>query len=506
MELIYGLPDTINNINSQNISVLIINDGFNPIYNLPISYKSNNNSAVTETWTGTLATNDTASFIFTTPFTPSIGNNDIKAYTSLSGDLNPLNDTAYHKLVVHQVFDASISAIISPNNTINNFLSQSVAVMVKNYGTSIISNFPISYQVNGNPPIVEACTLSIMPGDSALFTFNSSFMPTSINLIRAYSSLAGDQVSNNDTAYKTVIVIPGSSIGGTVFAGVYPIDFGIAYLYALDTINNSLILNDSAIIDTLGHYDFHNIMAGTYIVKSLLTSNAALYGQYITTYYGDAMFWTNATQINLASTNVWGADINLIPVVPLWPGTGNISGTVVNSGIKSSVEGVEILLLNDNNQIVAVEYSDASGFYKFSLIPLNSYTVYPEVTGLKSYSQIIVLDSTNQNITGLDISIGSMNVIVGLDGEANKPIVKNINVYPNPMQERINIQFALTKYSEINFQIFNQAGQLIKSHNSNKGAGEHIQQFELIELPQGVYFLQIIADGQTIHKKFIKLK
>jgi hypothetical protein len=65
-----------------------------PQSNFTIGYIAGNGSPVTQTYSGTLGTNQTDSVTLTTPFTPTqAGQLTIRGFVNLSGDANPANDT-----------------------------------------------------------------------------------------------------------------------------------------------------------------------------------------------------------------------------------------------------------------------------------------------------------------------------------------------------------------------------------------------------------------------------
>gem|GEM_PF-2882762 len=65
-----------------------------PQSNFTIGYIAGNGSPVTQTYTGTLGTNQTDSVTLTTPFTPTQGGQlTIRGFVNLAGDANPANDT-----------------------------------------------------------------------------------------------------------------------------------------------------------------------------------------------------------------------------------------------------------------------------------------------------------------------------------------------------------------------------------------------------------------------------
>jgi MAM domain. len=86
--------------NPYNITVEIENRGINAASNIPISYSINGGAPVTEIYTGTLSTNQTATFTFSTQATLNLtGTNTIVAWTQYSGDMNIYNDTASHTTI-----------------------------------------------------------------------------------------------------------------------------------------------------------------------------------------------------------------------------------------------------------------------------------------------------------------------------------------------------------------------------------------------------------------------
>ncbi|MFQ3597312.1 MAG: choice-of-anchor J domain-containing protein [Chloroherpetonaceae bacterium] len=65
-----------------------------PQSNFTIGYRVGNNAPVTQTYSGTLGTNQTDSVTLTTPFTPTqAGQLTIRGFVNLTGDANPANDT-----------------------------------------------------------------------------------------------------------------------------------------------------------------------------------------------------------------------------------------------------------------------------------------------------------------------------------------------------------------------------------------------------------------------------
>ena len=82
---------------TEPITVTIRNYGTEAISNFPVSYKVGNNAVVTETYTGTIPAESNLPYTFTATqnLNDIISPTPVFAYTSLTGDLYPINDTVH---------------------------------------------------------------------------------------------------------------------------------------------------------------------------------------------------------------------------------------------------------------------------------------------------------------------------------------------------------------------------------------------------------------------------
>ncbi len=87
------------NANNDSISVQVRNLGASTISNFDISYRINNGPITTEIISAPLTAGSTITYKFNTNFNRLPGVNDIKAFTSLPGDIARNNDTAQVRLV-----------------------------------------------------------------------------------------------------------------------------------------------------------------------------------------------------------------------------------------------------------------------------------------------------------------------------------------------------------------------------------------------------------------------
>ena len=82
---IAGAPTTV--------EMEIFNFGTNTLSSMNVGYFVNAGAPMIETWTGTLAPNQSTTYTFTAPFNAPIGVYDLCVYTDLTGDQAPTNDT-----------------------------------------------------------------------------------------------------------------------------------------------------------------------------------------------------------------------------------------------------------------------------------------------------------------------------------------------------------------------------------------------------------------------------
>jgi hypothetical protein len=85
---------------------------------------------------------------------------------------------------------------------------------------------------------------------------------------------------------------------------------------------------------------------------------------------------------------------------------------------------------------------------------------------------------------------------------------KLLQNYPNPFNTNTIISYQIPKASEINLSLFNILGQYVNTIVDRKqDAGTYIHSFNMENLPSGVYFYKLTADGNIIDtKKLILIK
>ncbi|PKP50808.1 MAG: hypothetical protein CVT94_00080 [Bacteroidetes bacterium HGW-Bacteroidetes-11] len=103
--------------------------------------------------------------------------------------------------------DLSLTGIVQPNTSATLTASEQVVVSLKNEGNAVETGFNVSYSINGGTPVVENVgAFSLAPNQIANYTFTATANLSTAGsyLISATVTHAGDPVSGNNTASKTV--------------------------------------------------------------------------------------------------------------------------------------------------------------------------------------------------------------------------------------------------------------------------------------------------------------
>ncbi len=214
---------------TEPITVTIRNYGTQPISNFPVTYKVANGTPVTETYTGTIPAESNAPYTFTATQNLSniIAPTQVIAYTSLTGDLYPINDTAKSFInppvyctiaVTYPASDQDIGNVTMAN-VYNGFPSPlySNPTAIKGY-TDFTQTVPALYLVKGVTYPFKATTINKL----------TSAYTTTYNVYVDYNKNASFQ------SYETMLV--GSTGNGTTLT------------YAQSTVNGTITMPDSSAV------------------------------------------------------------------------------------------------------------------------------------------------------------------------------------------------------------------------------------------------------------------
>ncbi|MBQ4819972.1 T9SS type A sorting domain-containing protein [Aquimarina sp. MMG016] len=194
--------------NAEVISVTIKNFGTTTQTNIPISYSINGSTPIEEIFTGSLAGGQTTSFSFNTTTNLSSGTSFIiDAETNLSNDTMPQNDCASSNVKNLLPNDVGVSALISPVSGGGFSATQSVTILIQNFGGVEQSDIPVYYILDSGQQINEVFTGTINSGESAQYTFSQTVDLSEFNtyVFQLGTNLDNDQDNTNDSITQEII-------------------------------------------------------------------------------------------------------------------------------------------------------------------------------------------------------------------------------------------------------------------------------------------------------------
>jgi hypothetical protein len=80
---------------------------------------------------------------------------------------------------------------------------------------------------------------------------------------------------------------------------------------------------------------------------------------------------------------------------------------------------------------------------------------------------------------------------------------ENLNIFPNPTNGMLNINFYAEKQGLINVKLISISGQVIFNDILTSSNGSYKGLYDLNNQPKGVYLLSIISDAEKIDRKII---
>jgi len=82
-----------------------------------------------------------------------------------------------------------------------------------------------------------------------------------------------------------------------------------------------------------------------------------------------------------------------------------------------------------------------------------------------------------------------------------------LDVHPNPVSREFGIQYELMSEARVKVTLYDAAGRLWGVLvNETQMSGQHFKSFNAEDYPQGVYFIRLQTDKETVVKKVVFLR
>ena len=352
-----------------------------------------------------------------------------------------------------------------------------ISVTIKNNGSSAQSNFPVSYQISGEPEVVETYTATMNPGDQVTYEFNTPAILTSggSRVITTAVSLASDEYLQNNTqdvsfvayldAISPIFVEP-FDINGVPPSGwdIQNSDNSFTWEERNNIIGSdgnptaAAYVNNSNYLG-LGEQDFltTDLYDLTDLTNGVLNFDLAK-AQY-SAVASDLLFVAISTDCGSSFTYVYGLSGLGLSTIPDYNTTNNWAPQAANE-------------------------------WRAEQIDLSAYA-----------GEQIIIRFINQNNIGNSTYIDN----VFMDGvlAANEFNISSLSLYPNPASQGFTLDLGDNSFNTIDVSIINSLGQQLKQYDQSIFNGSSKASFDVSSFASGLYFITIASDGISTTKKLL---
>ncbi len=93
-----------------------------------------------------------------------------------------------------------------------------------------------------------------------------------------------------------------------------------------------------------------------------------------------------------------------------------------------------------------------------------------------------------------------------LVAEVKADVINDVNVYPNPTTDILNIKYAVTTDTRVQLNVLDMSGRRLMTSAESAVKGENTTSMQVSELNAGIYYIQINTGEQQIVKKFVVIE
>jgi hypothetical protein len=428
-------------------------------------------------------------------------------------------------------YDSGVSSIDSPTDGILTS-NEVITVTITNYGENSISNFDVSYQIDGGSVITETFTSTILSGESSQFSFTTTADMSTVGqtyVIYSYTSLSGDEDSENDGITQEVqhlnpndlgiseITSPtsGTNLSASELVTVVITNYGsssqsnfeVSYEVNGETVtetvsgpidgNSSISYSFNQTLD-LSAFGVYEISVSVNIESDADSNNNSLTvtvnnsncSPTADTSYGDGFQLFEVGDISNTSAGEGYADFTNLST-DLEQGSSN--SLTVTTGYGNQYIRVWIDFNDDYtfslDELVVDNYvmasGSAAGTYTETMdlvVPADA-ALGPHIMRAKSNWNGPVPDDACEETTYGETEDYMANIVESLSINNNQ--IDGISVFPNPVNNQLNINMG--QNSDLNYSIIGMTGQIIFTGQLSNS----LTSIDLSSLSKGVYFLNI---------------
>ena len=307
--------------------------------------------------------------------------------------------------------------------------------------------------------------------------------------------------------------------GGNINAGE-----AIVELYK-DTVAGAsqLELALTTTIESGGYFELTDIEPEAFYLRGVIASTNTDYENIYTSYYSDVdttTNWTDATLITLTCEDtIQNIDFKMYEVAAATAGPGIFSGgmTYANGNAKLAgepVPGAEVFVEQEpNDEPMANTETDTLGNWSIPDIPIGTnYRLTVDIPGLPLISTYHGLEVTGTKsvINDLNFFVDTLSATGGIYTDTTTSIINvnseniEIKTYPNPVNDYFTIETDIKNSELVSYSLIDINGKEIIVTEEKYYQGKYIEQINMKNLDEGVFFLKIKIGNAIYIRKIIK--
>lgn len=286
--------------------------------------------------------------------------------------------------------------------------------------------------------------------------------------------------------------------------------FGTVYLYEMTAVDGPTLVDSVAFGNTpnaVSWYSFGEVPAGDYIVLASLSPESPGYDENLPTYYGDVLWWDEATVISVPY-----AGFNYFSIVFVEGenpgGEGFIGGSVIDLGFTSGnteerddpLAFASILLLDENDQPLTHTHSDGEGNFEFANLSWGTYKVYLEIPGHEQQHVVVTIGPDNPEVRNIEFEVEDGTVTSSNEVQSTERLL----VYPNPVNDQLNVLIENAVERETMLIITDSYGKQQAAYRMQLNAKSQTEVLNVASLAPGIYFLSLNQGGAVKTVRFVK--
>ncbi|MEM7367209.1 MAG: PKD domain-containing protein [Bacteroidota bacterium] len=382
------------------------------------------------------------------------------------------------------------------------------------------SGFPcdanFSYSPTGNNTVVFSAGLSF-PGALFVWDFGDGVIDSTHNLTTTHTySTAGTYqacltvINANgciDMACQPISTFPNNppntlSILGQVLTGTVLADDYTAYLIEYDSVAGTLTAIDTFVSSfaagNTGFFYF-NVQAGSYLVKVALNTGSQVYANYMPTYFGDELFWNNASYIDPGTIPFIAIDM----IAGTNPGGPGFVGGLVSQGANKQgdpMEGMHVLITHMDDSPLAYTLTHEDGTFSYDNLPYGTYKVWVEMWGRDLNYHVVTISPDQPSVTDLDFEISDTDVVAGgISGVDEYLLGENSwKVFPNPATNLATVVLRMEQMTGLTLSMSNVLGQEVYRQSHQAFVGENTFELPVQQIESGIYMIQVEIQGTIV--------